>query len=252
MEMERLFIHMKSNKFKYTLILLCIINIALASIYLLKTNIFNKIDDRFEKIGYEYAAYLEIPGTSIDNSINWYYEYAAQGADITDNMLFFVEEDAMLLSDNNVVLGKIGGHNIKNVSSNPLIADESHERFEQLLSFTDLDFSQENQMFYYTADTTMEFSIFAAGYVPIEFAGMNLNVTKESLSELINQMRDYSFYDYDIDVDENDKIMMLITCTRAYGSDADVVYGVFGRLKRVEEENESVLLSINDDRKEIE
>ena len=46
----------------------------------------------------------------------------------------------------------IYGHNIMNLGREPLISDESFERFEELLAFTDYDFAKKNQYFQYTMD----------------------------------------------------------------------------------------------------
>ena len=211
----------------------------------------NKIINKNYHFNDEIVGHLEIPGTNINYDIYMYSKYIEKGEDIKDNLLFNQDKDAVLTSDNNVRIGKVWGHNIKNVSSKPQITNEKHERLEQLLSFTDYDFSKENQKFYYTKDKEMEFVIFAAGYIPGYFAHYNLNTTKEETDILINNARLYSKYDYNIEVSNEDKILYITTCTRAYGSRKDVSYGVFGRMVRKGEKINTVEITINQDVKEI-
>ena len=42
----------------------------------------------------------------------------------------------------------------------------------------------------------------------------------------------YNIYDYDVEVDQNDSIISLITCTRFFGVDQNLEFYVSGRLLR--------------------
>lgn len=54
--------------------------------------------------------------------------------------------------------------------------------------------------------------------------------TKEELKGTIKLYKDNSIYDYNVNVDKNDKILSLITCTRIYGTDANVDFVVSAKL----------------------
>ena len=198
------------------------------------------------------VGHLKIPGTNIDYDIisrEYYIENNEE--DLKDNILFNYDKDDIIKTDNNIKLGKIWGHNILNVSPNPLITYEGHSKFEQLLSFTNYNFALENQRFHYTTDAKMEFVIFAVSFVPSEYLYYDLNLDYDTTLALIEEARDYSIYDYDIDVTPDDKIIYLTTCTRAYNGRNDVGFVVFGRLVRKNETKKTYNISYNNDRKEV-
>ena len=78
--------------------------------------------------GMKTVGWLRVQGTNIDYPIVY-----APGVNLSYRVSDFVWTEADFTSLNNIVY--ISGHNIKNLSKNPLIADESHSRFEQLMSF---------------------------------------------------------------------------------------------------------------------
>lgn len=196
---------------------------------------------------------LKIPGTNIDYNIMYIEDYNDFNEnDIKDKLLFQYKKDLVLTSNNNVMLGRIWGHNVKNLSANPLIADKSHERFEQLLSFSDIEFAKKNNYFIYTTDKNMKFVIFGVGYIPSYYNFYTTNVDKIRLNGFIENIRNYSLFDYDIDVNENDKIMMLTTCTRAFGNRKDINFAVVGRLLRDNEKINNISIKNNDDYEHVE
>ena len=61
------------------------------------------------------------------------------------------------------------------------------------------------------------------------------NYTKKQLEEYIKQSKKDSYFDFDVDVDENDKIISLITCTRFFGPQANYTFKIDARLMRENE-----------------
>lgn len=111
----------------------------------------------------------------------------------------------------------IYGHNIRNVSSNPIILDSSHTRFEQLPSFTDYDFAKDNLYIQLTENGEDKlYKIYAIGFYSYEEDRGDSYIT-ENLDKFIKEAKENSIYDYDVDVDKNDEVISLMTCTRYFG-----------------------------------
>ncbi len=131
------------------------------------------------------------------------------------------------------------GHNIINVSKHPMLNNDSLSRFEQLVSFMYYDFAKENQYIQYTYHgKEYLYKIFAVGFIEDDDVDYyNKNYTKKELKKYIETAKKDSFYNYDIEVDENDDILSLITCTRFYGTEKHIDFKVEARRVR---ENERV------------
>lgn len=169
--------------------------------------------------GIKTVGWLRVQGTNIDYPI--IYAPGVSLDYLTDD---FVWTEADYTTLNNVVY--ISGHNIKNLSSNPLIADESHSRFEQLMSFVYLDFIRDNQY--------IQYSIYGHDYLykiySVYFDDINnldlYNTREYSSSELrsiVDNSIEKSIYDMDVNVNEKDKFISLNTCTRMFGDKQLVV-----------------------------
>lgn len=111
----------------------------------------------------------------------------------------------------------IYGHNVQNVSSEPIIGDPKHVRFEQLMGFVYYDFAKNNLYIQYTHNGIDEvYKIYAVGFVDDNEQGETTQNIEE-VKEYITKAKENSLYKYDIDVNENDIILSLITCTRYFG-----------------------------------
>lgn len=186
----------------------------------------------------ETLGWLRVQGTNIDYPI--VYE---------TNLVYLGLKDYTWLS-NRYVEGNnrtaIYGHNIKNVSSKPLITDENHVRFEQLMSFAYHKFAKNNLYIQYSHDGKDElYKIYAVGfYDKNEEQGEYLK-TEESVKDYINTVREKSIYDYDIKVDSNDEIISLVTCTRFFGTEEKTTFKVDARKVRDGEKIDKYRVSKN-------
>ena len=112
-------------------------------------------------------------------------------------------------------------HNIRNVSSNPIIGDDSMTYFEQLMSFIYPEFIKENQFIEFTGPDG-ETSIYRIYGVTLNEDSQSSSYydtfSDEELDEYIKKAKSDSMYDMDVDVDSNDMLLTLYTCTRFYGS----------------------------------
>lgn len=192
--------------------------------HLINESKFYKIESRTKEVvdrnkesikdGIKTVGWLRVQGTSIDYPI-----YYAPDYDYTYDMDSFVWTEADFDKFNNIVY--ILGHNVLNLSKQPLITSPYHTRFEQLMSFTYFDFIKENKYIQYTfKGKEYLYKIFAVSYPKTsEIDSKNVrSYSKKEIENYINTSKENSIYDFDVNVNKNDKIISLITCTRMFGS----------------------------------
>ena len=232
----------KKNKHKnnrFIIIVFTVLGIILFSLMVFKiakNNAFFRVVDRTGDIkdykkenDYTIVGWIRIQGTNIDYPVLFYDD--APISDVTQDIAWTYRK-VKKLDDRTV----IEGHNILNLSSNPLIADSSSKRFEQLLSFYDYNFSSNNKYIEYSlGNDNYVFKIYAVGFVEPETYYTKHKYTKEEKKDYIDRSLNSSLYEFDVDIDENDKLISLYTCTRFYGYSDSVVFKVDGRLLRKDE-----------------
>lgn len=161
---------------------------------------------------YTTVGWIRVQGTNIDYPVIYAPRYDLGYK--TDNFAWNeVNSDHLL---NKV---SINGHNIMNLSSNPLVADKNHTRFEQLMSFVYLDFVEENKYIQYTFDgVDYIYKIFAVSFPEYGETDTFLDhdLSSSEMKDYIEQSLEDSIFEFNIDVDENDKIISLVTCTRMF------------------------------------
>lgn len=235
---------MKKNKTKrlvYLVIVLVLLILVVGVFYLvIKSKDDTSVDyepyqssSRLEKItvtaieNSQAVGWIQVEGTNIDYPVIYVTPQAYQsGEDYTWVKHRPSEEEHRLT---------IFGHNIQNVSSAPLIADATHVRFEQLMSFVSFDFAKKNQYITYTNGEEDEiYKIYAVGFYDTEEDGSSLT-SKEEADNYINDALANSIYKYDIDVNSDDDILSLITCTRYFGIDGKTQFKVDARKIRTDE-----------------
>lgn len=240
------------------LLICCYISLTLLIGLNLSKNNFYKIEKRINDIakekkkdeeGIETVAWLRVQGTSIDTPIINYEE----GKDIS-----YLEKEDFLWNETsgeehyNQV--KIMGHNILNLSATPEIGVEYFTKFEDLMAFTYEDFVKDNKYIQYTVDgKNYIYKIFGVLYEK----GYNLdlyhkgNYTLDEMRDYLKLVKEKSIYEFDVDVNEEDEIICLVTCTRMYGVDQKRQFVVVGRLLRNGEKIENYSVKITDAYKEV-
>lgn len=215
-----------------------------------------KIDSRVENVE-AYAAehadlpvkgWIKIEGTDIDYPI----VFDGQGINVHDPSKDFLwmANDVNELTNMVFVLG----HNIRNVSKHPLIKDPDHTEFEQLPSFMYLDFAKKNEYIQYTIDgQDYLYKIFSVSIVNDDKLNYQTgNLTKEKLRQYITESLSDSYYKYDVDVNENDNILALTTCTRFFGVNSDYALKVDARMVRDNEKVKDYSVIAKSNYKEVE
>ncbi|MBQ3511899.1 MAG: class B sortase [Bacilli bacterium] len=241
------------------LICCCIVFTLIFALNIFGTSIY-KVDSRVRNIakeqknekdntGYETIGWLKVQGTKIDAPIIG-YEY------VTD--LAHVEKDDYLWNNNNkeklfnqVV---ISGHNIMNLSNTPKIGEKYFSRFDDLMAFVYEDFINDNKYIQYTVNEEDHvYKIFGVFFEKDYKLDLNHkeNYTKEETKDYIKQINESSIYDFDVEVDENDSLITLTTCTRIFGKNNQKQFVVVGRLLRENEKMDNYKVTANDKYKEI-
>ena len=131
-------------------------------------------------------------------------------------------------------------HNIRNVSRNPVVGDDTMIRFEQLMSFIYPYFMKENKYIEYTNQDgkTALYHIYAVSLLEDDqSASYSDTYTLEEQEEYIKKAKEESMYDIDVDVKEDDLLLTLFTCTRFYGVGTNYSFRVDARKVRENEKN---------------
>ena len=177
------------------------------------------------------VGWLRVQGTNIDLPIIYapFYDFAYE----TGN---FAWTEADFKELNNIVY--ITGHNIKNMSARPLIADESHDRFEQLMSYVYVEFAKENQFIQYTFNgEDYLYRIYSIAFIDESDIDMynRGEYTKDDMNRFIKTTNEKSIYKYDVDVNNEDKFISLNTCTNMFGESENIRITINARLVRDDE-----------------
>jgi len=215
-----------------------------------------KIEDRTTNVG-EYQSdtpnakavgWIRVEGTNID--------YPVIKNEFGLNLSKITESFAWMDGKTDSLVNKIFilGHNIKNVSKNPLITNKNHTRFEQLLSFIYYDFAKENKYIQYTVNgKNYLYKIFAISIVEDkELDYDSATYDDKELKHYIEWSKENSFFDFNTDVNENDYIITLATCTRFYGVNRDYTFKVDARMVRKGENVANYSVKKNKNYEEIE
>lgn len=208
---------------KKLILFLGIILIFIVGLYFLFFRVDNKIevnfDSRLDTINqFETEAskvgWIQVQGANIDLPVLDYigylesdvsYKYAWAGNYFRDGMNRRV----------------ISGHNILNVSSNPVNDTSNLEDFEGLMTFVYHSFAKENLYIQYTDYLTQEenlYKIYAVGFYDYNDGILMGFDNDESVDKYLKMVLENSIYDYDVDVNNSDELITLVTCTRFFGS----------------------------------
>lgn len=217
-----------------------------------------KIDSRVENIkkakakdteNYTTIGWVRVQGTKIDTPvIGFHEENSTVPVELGDYVWNFDDSEKFYNKIN------IMGHNIMNLSSSPLIGKEYFTRFDDLMAFVYYDFAKDNQYIQYTVDgKDYLYKIFSVEFEQTYKLELyhNGTHTKKEIKELIKSYQERSFYKYDVDVNENDKLISLMTCTRFYGTKEYITFMVNARLIRKNEKVKNYPVEEKKEYKEI-
>lgn len=195
----------------------------------------------------EVVGWLKVQGTNIDYPI---IDFSTVSIDNLEYDFVWKNDGSTKLQDKDTIIG----HNILNVSKDPLITNPNHVRFEQLMSFIYYDFAKDNEYIQYTiGEQDYLYKIYAVTFSDTdeEYEYEDLS-DKEKKEEYIKRVQENSLFDYDVDVNADDHLISLVTCTRMFGADhTDVKFKVEGRLIRKNEKADQYDVKTSEDYDEI-
>jgi len=185
-----------------------------------------KIESRSEMIekskkedsdNYETVGWLRVQGTNMDMPILLSKNNSDSYPVEKDNYAWTMADDTKFHNVMNLM-----GHNIFNLSSQPDINPDLTKSFESLMSFVYFDFAKENKYIQLTIDDKdYIYKIYSVDFIyatdVTRFTVLNYN-NKDVVKEQLNMFKENTLFDYDVDVNENDKLLTLVTCTRFFGN----------------------------------
>ena len=227
------------NKKKYTnkkiCAIICSVFLLIILVFLLYKVVtpFYKIEPRIDdikkkdkKIDKDVTGWVRVQGTKIDYPIIY---SAAKDVEGSYGYSWSIQKDSNLTSRK-----VLFGHNILNLSSTPRTTNKFFSGFEETLSFLYPDFIKDNKYIQYTVDgEDYLYKIFAVSFV--KNAKGNIYTTymsKSDLKQYIKKAKEDSYFDFDVDVNDNDGIITLATCTRFFGPRAGYSFRIDGRRVR--------------------
>lgn len=174
--------------------------------------------------------WIRVQGTSIDMPIVNYYTNDVENP--TYNIGWRVDDSKK--QDEKMI---IYSHNMKNVSSHPLINDSSHKRFEPLMGFIYKSFLDKNKYIQYTiGNKNYLYKIYGVSFQKKDkFDNYEGDVSKEYKDDYIKKVKKNSYFSMKTDVNGNDKLITLVTCTRFFGYNNGYYFVVDARKVRKNE-----------------
>lgn len=228
----------KKNKY-YKIIGVAIAIIALLLlVFIFKFGKYYSISDRTQKMkeksDYPVIGWIRVQGTNIDYPVL----YANQeGLDIYDIDVDYSFGWRNVSTDKLNSRTLILGHNIRNVSSQPLLNEKTFNNFENLPSFLYYDFVKDNKYIQYTVgNENYLFKIYSVYMIDSNDLNYSEYLEKDDKKNYIKESKEKSYFDFNVEVDDEDKLISLVTCTRFYGMTTTSIV-VDGRMVR---ENESI------------
>lgn len=196
--------------------------------------------------GYKTAGWLNVSGTNIDYPIIYSMD-SSLDYPVESEKYGWITNDQKNSKD----MLFINGHNIFNLSSNPIRESNNFKRFEELMNYVYYDFAKEHQYFQYTRNGKDEiykiFGIFFIKAIDINYFYNDGDIYDNLKEEYIEYALQNSFYNYDIDVSTNDQIVSLVTCTRFTDLQNGTDFVVAGRLLRDGEKMDDYKIVSNSD-----
>ena len=197
----------------------------------------------WKKVNSDVVGYLRIPGTNIDYPV-------VQGA--TNNTYTHLDiyknssRDGVIWADSDVKPGShntiLYGHNWTNVSSNPAIGRSSDVMFAQLTAYQHASFTQSHPTIQYAnANGDATWVVFATLYTTDLNSYIYTNVAPTVLAKWAKKQS--VMCSSSIDINNDDQILTLSTCTRYFGQFENQRFVVMARKLRKGETLSSVTFS---------
>ena len=210
------------------------------------------------------VGWLQIPDTEIDNAVvqttnNEFYLRKDELKQYSWTGCYWIDFECTV-GPTAEDLGRstvIYGHNVNYDDG------KDKERFSQLFHFADEQWAKEHPYIYFsTPEEDMAWEVFAVAYTTDDFNYIQVlkdrkvsseQITEAQMINIVNEAGERSEYDYnDVEVNGDDKIITLSTCSYKYGRRNDVRFIVMAKLVTEEDTPvETANITINEDKKEV-
>lgn len=201
--------------------------------------------------------WVKVQGTNIDTPVIYYY--GEEFEDYSDSEENYIKKDNYVWNFNGKekLYNKVNimGHNILNLSKQPDVGLKYFSRFDDLMAFIYYDFVKDNKYIQYTINNKdYIYKVYSVEF--IDYYKLDLfsdkNYSKKEKNKFIKETRKNSMYDFDIPVDDDDKFISLITCTRFFGDTDEINFRINARLVRKNERLNNYRVSKNKNYSKIE
>jgi len=201
---------------------------------------------------YETVGWLRVEGTNMDMPILYSPKNTDSYPVEKDNYAWTMANDSKFHKVMNIM-----GHNIYNLSSQPDINPELTKSFESLMSFVYYDFAKDNRYIQLTInDKDYVYKIYSVDFIYASDVTRFLTLDYKKKTVVKNQLDMFlnnTLFDYDVDVNEDDTLLSLVTCTRFFGNEGDRFdFLVNARLLRDGEKIKDYNIKKNDNYNKIE
>ena len=213
-----------------------------------------KITDAYNQNN-DVVGWLTVADTTIDDPIvqytdNVYYERKNLAKQYDFYGCYWADYECVLgdrnaLSQNTIIYGHSMNDNPEDV------------KFSQLKHYLDIDYLKSHPYIYFsTPEDEMAWKVFAVSTVDTQLAYNHPEMKTEDFMSLIQELKDRSHFDIDVDVKSTDKILLLSTCTYPTGYsnptiDEQTKFLIVARLVRPGEQIDATLEAVpNEDQKQ--
>ena len=238
---------MKKKKKQVLVAAILLIALLIIGLIISFTNMFKssyKVSDRTLKVreksseGYPVMGWVRVQGTNIDYPVLYAQDsnYSLNDVDIS---FAWTNSSSTTLNDRVI----LHGHNIRNVSSKPLLNEKEFNDFEHLPSFLYYSFVKHNKNYLY--------KLYAVSMMDESEFYYDENMDSKTKKAYIKESIEDSYFNFDIDVNSSDKLITLVTCTRFFGQKGTIIK-LDARMVREDEKVRNYKVSKNDSYKKIE
>ena len=174
--------------------------------------------DAATSANHDTVGWLKINGTEINNSVvqahdNTYYLRRNERKQESTYGCYYVDFECSVgareeMSPNTIIYGH------SDLTDNP-----DGPKFSQLFKFTDTVFAESNPVIQFsTLEDFMYWEIFSVMYTDLEFNFID-PTPNGGIKKFAQTAMDKSLYDYGVTVEDDDKVLVLSTCTIKFGED---------------------------------
>ena len=177
-------------------------------------SLYNKQNEDDTVIGW-----IRVQGINVDYPVVYSYTEKFMNDEYNYDYLW-TNSDSLTLNSRTI----IWGHNIRNVSSEPLINQKEFNGLENLPSFLYYDFVKKNKYIQYTINgKNYVYKIYAVSMLDSDNFSNNEYMTEEERETYIKKAKEDSYFNFDIDVDSKKELITLATCTRFFGETSTIL-----------------------------